>query len=100
MCSVLCAFFILILGSPGIWPDFRRRVGPRGYGVIALMQQPSRMGGEAQGRMCVICRTTLDLKFAVDHCRETGRVHELLCSKCNYRAWAVRGMPRAVARGN
>jgi hypothetical protein len=58
----------------------RARVWARQYGVDAA----TIMGmWEAQGRRCAICRTALGLKFAVDHCHETGRVRGLLCSTCN-----------------
>jgi len=48
---------------------------------------------ERQGGGCGICGSTQDmrkLRFAVDHCHETGKVRGVLCQQCN-RALGVLG---------
>lgn len=33
--------------------------------------------------LCAICHKPEDIKLAVDHCHDTGKIRGLLCKRCN-----------------
>lgn len=59
----------------------------------------------AQGGVCAICgkpeagmREGRVKRLSVDHCRETGRVRELLCCRCNQGIGLLREDPAVIRR--
>lgn len=55
------------------------RLLKRGLCDVALVEKL-----EAQGFVCTLCEKAITVKTAViDHCHDTGKTRDLLCSQCN-----------------
>ncbi len=57
---------------------------------------------EAQNGLCAICEQPPknDQRFHIDHCHDTSRVRELLCSKCNTGIGQMNHDPEIVLRAH